>query len=248
MPPRGSCGPHDPEIASPHGRVTLVLADHDPLVRKAVSEAIARGDDVAVVGEAANSADAISSVLEEQPDIVLLDAELPPGGGIAATMELLSVAPKLRVVLFSIHEEVGLALAGLEAGVVGFLSKDIDMGALARALRSVTRGEAAISRRLALDVIAQLSVTTVRMRRMRPLRSPLTDRQWEVIDLLAEGRTPPEIAEQLDVSVHTIRRHVRKVLHGLGAGTSVEAVQEAERLRTGRAPIKRIANSSAAYW
>ena len=126
---------------------------------------MATRDDVVVVGEAANSNDSIAVVLEHAPDIVLLDLDLPPAGGIAATAQLIGIAPMVRVVLFSVRDDEELGLAGLQAGAAGFLSKDIDMSALARALRSVAGGEAAVSRRMALQAI-------IRLRSMASARPP----------------------------------------------------------------------------
>jgi two-component system, NarL family, response regulator LiaR len=198
-------------------------------------------DDVNVVGEAGSSADAVAAVLEEAPDIVLLDTELPPAGGIAATAQLLAVQPLVSVVLFSVIDDEEVGLYGLQAGAAGFLSKDIDMSALARALKSVVQGEAAISRRLALHAIVKLRAVAAQVRSMRPVRSPLTNRQWEILDLLSEGQSTPEIADQLGLSSATVRGHLRMLLRALGARTPAEAVQAADRLRTG-GPLKPVAH------
>jgi len=233
---RGTWAVHSAEAPPKSlGPVRLLLADHDPLARKAVREAMATRDDVVVVGEAANSNDSIAVVLEHAPDIVLLDLDLPPAGGIAATAQLIGIAPMVRVVLFSVRDDEELGLAGLQAGAAGFLSKDIDMSALARALRSVAGGEAAVSRRMALQAIIRLRSMASQLTAMRPVRSPLTNRQWEVLDLLAEGRSVNAIAKQLRVSTDTVRGHVRMLMRGLGARTTAEAVRMAERLRSGSA-------------
>lgn len=196
---------------------------------------MATRDDVLVVGEASNSNDSIAAVLEHAPDIVLLDVDLPPAGGVAATAQLLGIAPMVRVVLFTVREDEELGLAGLQAGATGFLSKDIDMSALARALKSVAGGEAAVSRRMALQAIIRLRSMASQLTSMRPVRSPLTNRQWEVLDLLAEGQGIAEIAQRLRVSVDTVRGHVRMLLRALGASSPAEAVRLADRLRSGHA-------------
>jgi DNA-binding NarL/FixJ family response regulator len=216
-----------------HGPVTLLIADHDPLARQAVREAMSSREDVVVVAEASSSAEAVAAVMHEAPDIVLLDTELPPAGGISATAQLLAIEPRLPVVLFSVQDDEDVGLYGLEAGATGFLSKDIDMSALARALRSVVRGEAAVSRRLALHAIERLRTVTAQVRSMRPVRSPLTNRQWEILDLLGEGRTTSEIAQQLGLSSATVRGHLRMLLRALEAHTPAEAIQAAQRLRGG---------------
>jgi DNA-binding NarL/FixJ family response regulator len=186
-----------------------------------------------VVTEAACSLEVTECITEHSPDVILADTELPPAGAIAATIQFLAVDPTVRVVLFSVHPDEQLALRGLEAGASGFLLKDIDMSALARALRSVARGEAAVSRQLSLVMVARLRLLGARLRDMRPVNSPVTDRQWEVLDLMGAGHSVTEISEVLGVSIDTARSHVRMVLRGLGARTPSEAVRVADCLRAG---------------
>jgi DNA-binding NarL/FixJ family response regulator len=144
------------EPAPAPARVRVILAEHDPQAREAVREAMARPDDLIVVGEATTAAEATAAVLELAPDIVLLDADLPPEGGIAAAVQLLAAAHATRVVLLSNDDNIDVALSALAAGASGCLTKSIETRALARTLRSVARGEAAISRRLTLEAIRRL--------------------------------------------------------------------------------------------
>lgn len=211
----------------------LLVADHDPLCRQAVRQAMSKRGDIDLVSEAAFIGEAVTGTVQHAPDVALIDADLPPLGGIAATAQLMAIDPALRVVVFSVREDEELALSGLEAGAAGFLNKDIDMSALARALISVSRGEAAISRRLALRTVTQLRSAAIKLRDMRPVESPLTDRQWQVLKLIEEGRTAAEIAEELHVSASTVRSHLRLSLRTLGARTPAEAVAAADRLRGG---------------
>ena len=217
----------------PPGSIKLVLADHDPLPRRAVVQAMGGRPEVQIVAEASSYQAALTAVADHHPDVILMDTELPPAGGIVATAQLLAISPGLRVVLFAVHESDEVGLAGLEAGASGFLSKDIDMSALARALRSVSDGEAAISRRLTHKAIDRLRTLGGTRRGMRPVRGPLTDRQWEVLDLAAEGQPPGQIAAELGVSVDTVRAHLRSARHSLGARSLPEMLRAAEQLRTG---------------
>jgi DNA-binding NarL/FixJ family response regulator len=214
-------------------RTKLLIADHDPLARQAVRQAIASRDDLEVVAESASSIDALATLVDQLPDVILLDAALPPQGGVTATGQLLAVAPDVHIILFAIQEDPELAFAALEAGAAGFLSKDIEMRALARSVRSVARGEAAISRRLAALTIMRMRGMSAQLRGMRPVHSVLTNRQWEVLELMARGHTRLEMAERLSVSPDTVRGHVRMVLRSLGARTPAEAVKVAHRLRAG---------------
>ncbi len=144
--------PHSDAVAS----VRVLLADHDPLARRAAREALLKEDDFAIAGEVADGLGAVAMTLAIQPDVVLMEAHLPRMSGIAATRQISERAPRVRVVVFAIYDDHELGLRGLEAGAVGFLSKDIDRSALARSLRGVCRGEAAIPRRLALRVVERL--------------------------------------------------------------------------------------------
>jgi DNA-binding NarL/FixJ family response regulator len=217
--------------------VKLVIVDQDPLARRAVRQGMSARADVVVVAEAASCEEAIRVLTDRASDVVVLDAALPPMGGIAAMRRLLAVAPGTPVVLFSIDEQTELGLSALEAGAAGFLSKDIEMDALGRALTRVVAGEAAISRRLAHQAIVQLRKAAAQARGMRPVNSSLTNRQWEVLELLIEERSTSDIAQHLSLSLGTVRAHVRTLLQSLGARTPAEAAEAAERLRHRTPPI-----------
>jgi two-component system, NarL family, invasion response regulator UvrY len=222
------------EDGVPSSYVRLLLADSDPLARTAVREGMKARSDLRVVAEAADSSEVLLGIGEHGPDVVLADTDLPPWGASIATRKFIALDPALHVVLFSVHVDEQLTLEGLNAGACGVLPKDIDMSALARALSSAARGEAALSRRLSRQMMARLRVLEARITEMRPLTSPLTDRQWEVLGLLTAGHSVEQISDLLNVSIDTARGHVRMVLRRLGAETPTEAVRVAECLRMGR--------------
>ena len=118
-----------------------------------------------------------------------------------------------------------MALTGLRAGAAGFLTKDLPVEALPRASRAVTRGEAAVSRAMTQQLIEYLRDQPERQSGMRPVRSPLTNREWEVVGLLAEQRSNAEIAAALVVSSATVRSHMKSILRKLGVRTRQEAVE-----------------------
>jgi two-component system, NarL family, response regulator LiaR len=126
-----------------------------------------------------------------------------------------------------------MGLVGLRAGASGFLSKDLDVDVLPRALRGACDGEAVISRRLSMVLVNQLRAAPVGTIGMRPVKSPLTAREWEVVDLLHQGRTTEQIADQLVLSGETIRSHIKNLMRKLGTHSREEAVEAAHRMRGG---------------
>jgi DNA-binding NarL/FixJ family response regulator len=215
----------------PEGRVRVLVADRDPLARRTVRQALGADGGFAIVAEAADGPQAVAAALRTRPDVVLIDADLPPANGIQATRRILREAPAVRVVILAMTEDAELAVLGFRAGASGFLTKDLELAGLGRALRAVLRGEATVSRRLALDLIERVRQSPARVTGMRPVHSALTPRQWEVLDLLSVGDANEEIAEQLGLSVGTARTHVRNILRKLGVPTRAQAVEVAERLR-----------------
>jgi NarL family two-component system response regulator LiaR len=215
------------------GELRVLVADDDPLVRSAVREALSSPGDIRIDGEASNGEQAVAIALRRRPDVVLLDVGIPRVDAITVTRRIHQQAPDVHVVVFSSSPDDELGLLGLRAGAVGFLLKDVTSEALARALRGIARGEAAVSRTLTRQVLDYLHLGTETGSGMRPVWSTLTSREWQVLDLLCEGRATEEIADRLVLSVETIRTHVKHVLAKLGAHSRAEAIAVAKRLRAG---------------
>ena len=139
--------------------------------------------------------------------------------------------PGICIVILSSTEDQEVGLMGLRAGASGFLAKSVGVEALPRALRGAKAGEAVVSRRMAMRVIEGLRKVREDGSGMRPVRSRLTSREWEVLDLLCDGRSTEDVADTLVLSAETVRSHVKHVLGKLGVHTRAEAVEAAERLR-----------------
>jgi NarL family two-component system response regulator LiaR len=218
---------------TPGSPLRILVVDDDPLVRRALTDALNAAPDIVVAAEAADGREAIDLAVEHRPDVVLMDVELPVINGIAATMRIRREAPDVHVVITanSVDDELGLLV--LRAGASGFLLKDVSSDALSRALHGVVHGEAAISRSLVLKIIERLRRSPDRGTGMRPVRSNLTAREWQVLDLLCDGASTEAIASALVLSTETIRSHVKHVLSKLGAHSRSDAVAIANRLRGG---------------
>jgi DNA-binding NarL/FixJ family response regulator len=150
---------------------------------------------------------------------------------VEAVRALLQAAPAVRVVVFASVPDDHEGLKLIREGAAGYLAKDMEPEALPRILRGVSYGEAAISRRLAMS-LAEVYRRGPRVGTgLRPVRSPLTDREWEVLDLLATGARTDEIAQTLVLSTETVRSHLKNLYRKLGVRSRAEAVEAAERLR-----------------
>jgi len=225
--------PGSPNTANTANSLRIVVADGDPLARQALRATLGRHPDLEVEAEARSGREAVEVALRLEPDVVLLDADIPDGDGIVATTLIARRSPDVRVLVLSRIEDDALGLLVLRAGASGFLRKDVAPDALARAVRGLNAGEAAISRTLARKVVDRLRTAPERGSGMRPVHSTLTTREWQVLDLLCDGASTTEIAETLVLTPDTVRTHVKHVLSKLGAHTRDEAIAAATRLRTG---------------
>jgi len=208
----------------------VALVDDDPMVRRVLRTALALTA-IEVIAEAENPARLREIADRDQPDIVLIDADMPDGAGLAAALELHQERPAVRVVFLASGSGTSLGFLALRAGGVGYLRKDLGGEALSRALRGVARGEAAISRRMTAQLIERLRTMPATTAGMRPVRSTLTAREWHVLDLLCEGASTDAIAERLVLSRETVRSHIKRLMAKIGAHSREEAVRTAARIR-----------------
>ena len=220
----------DDRRADRAANLRVIIADHDPLARGFVKSALQRAG-MTVVAEAANGRDAAELAIFYKPECVLMDLAMPGVGGLEATRRIMERAPDTRVVLLTTSDEDAIGLLGLRTGACGFINKEIDVDALPRTLRATVAGEAAISRRLTMLLIERYRRTRYDGLGMRPVRSTLTAREWEVLDLLCSGANTEMIAEDLVLSPETVRTHVKNLMRKLGVSSRREAVLAAHRLR-----------------
>jgi NarL family two-component system response regulator LiaR len=213
-------------------RLRAIIADDDPFARRLIKDSLQRGDFL-VIAEAQNGREAVELTLHYRPDVVLMDVVMPELDGIAATRRICKELPDQVVVILTSTGEDEMGMLGLRAGATGFLSKEVDINVLPQALRGARGGEAAISRKLGRRVLEQLRRVPEGSTGMRPVKSPLTPREWEVIDLLYESKTTDQIADTLVLSSETVRSHVKNILRKLDARSREEAVAIAQQMRGG---------------
>jgi two-component system nitrate/nitrite response regulator NarL len=189
----------------------LIADDHAP-TRAGVGEAL-ENDEFDVVAEVADAHAAVEAAARERPDVCLLDIHMP-GGGIAAAAEITDLVPGSRVVMLTASRDDADLFAALKAGASGYLLKDMDAERLPAALRGVLAGEAALPRALVARVLEEFRGAERRpiLRLLRRRGVELTDREWEVLELLRDEFSTAEIAARLNVSQVTVRRHVSGIL------------------------------------
>ena len=220
----------DEQLPERESVLRVIIADDDPLARRVVKRAL-QDAGVTVIAEASNGREAAELALYYRPDCVLMDLVMPEVDGFEATRRIVNRAPEIRVVMLTASDEEDIGLLGLRTGACGFLNKEIDIESLPRALRGTLAGEAAISRVLTMKLIERFRRSREDGLGMRPVRSDLTAREWEVLDLLCAQATTDEIADALVLSPETVRSHVKNLLRKLGVRSRVEAVAAAQRLR-----------------
>lgn len=205
-------------------RARLLLAEADGPTRAGLRIALA-AEGYEVVGEATDRATAIEVALEQRPDAALIAVDLP-GGGIEATAALAERLPGTRFVLLSPHPNGEELLAAVLAGAAGYLPKDISLRRLPHALGGVLAGEVALPRRYSQHLLETLRGREIQ-RALVSTRTGanLTDREWQVLHLLGEGASTPQIAHRLRISEVTVRRHVSAVLAKLGAPDRESAIR-----------------------
>jgi NarL family two-component system response regulator LiaR len=211
-------------------RLKVVIADDDPLARRAIRDAL-QDEGVVVVAEAANGNDARRLVAHYRPDVVLMDVVMPGGDGVQATRLLREQCPDVAVVMLAANDDPDLALVCLRAGAVGFLPKTIDLRSLPRALRSALAGEAVVTRQLTMHLIEGLRRTGPAGAGMRPVRSSLTQREWEVLDLLCQGLSTEAVSASLVLSGETVRSHIKHIFRKLGVSSRQAAIDVAQTMR-----------------
>jgi DNA-binding NarL/FixJ family response regulator len=206
--------------------IRVVLADDQPLVRAGFAMILGAEDGIEVVGEADNGAVALDLVRATRPDIVLMDIRMPEVDGLAATRQISADADleSVRVLILTTFELDEYVFEAIRSGASGFLVKHTQPAELVRAVREIARGEALLSPSVTRRLIAEFAARPQRPDVVPPTMSVLTEREREVVGLVAQGMTNDEIAEELVLSPATARTHVSRAMVKLGARDRAQLV------------------------
>ena len=205
-------------------RVRVMLVDDDELMRKGLAAVLSSDERIEVVAEAGNGRQAVQRARHARPDVVLMDVRMPELDGIAATGELIAGAPEARVVILTTFEEDDYILGALRAGASGFLLKRSSPEQLIAAIHTVAAGDALLSPSVTRRVIDRMAAQPLVGDAADPRLEELTPREREVLGLIAQGLSNPEIAAALTVEETTVKTHVKRVLMKTGARDRVHAV------------------------
>jgi DNA-binding NarL/FixJ family response regulator len=200
----------------------LIVDDH-PVTRDGLRAALGTADDVVVVGEASSGEEAIQAVDKLTPDVVFMDVRMPGISGIDATKEIRHDHPETRVILFTVEESRSSISEAIQAGVSGYLLKDVTADELVNAARLALQGKAVIH-----PALTQAFIEEVRLVDRRP-EAPLSRREIEILQKVAYGSTTKEVADELGISPHTVKTHLERIFEKLGANDRAQAVAIAIR-------------------
>lgn len=212
-------------------RIRVVIADPDPLARRVIRDELQSQTGFVVVAEAGDGVEALELCNHYRPDALVTEVDLPRTDAIEVARALRAAGRDVNVVMFSVQQGDELELRALRAGAVGYIPKSTGIGAIAPALRAVVaRGEAAISRKLTMRLIERLRAAPEAGSGMRPIRSNLTPREWEVLDLLVSGASTKDIADTLYLTHDTVYSHVKNIMRKLDVHSRDEAIAVASQL------------------
>ncbi|CAO5147607.1 Uncharacterized transcriptional regulatory protein YxjL [Frankia sp. AiPs1] len=216
-----------PSEANP---IRVLIVDDHALFRRGLEMVLGQEVDIEVVGEAADGSEAVTMAKETAPDIVLMDVRMPRRGGIDATSAIKEAVPSAKIVMLTISDEEADLYDAIKAGAMGYLLKEISIDEVAADIRAVYGGQSLISPSMASKLLSEFAAM-IKNKDDRPqLPTPrLTEREMEVLRLVAKGMNNRDIAKQLFISENTVKNHIRNILEKLQLHSRMEAVVYAVR-------------------
>ena len=201
----------------------ILIVDDHPVTRGGLKTALSTSDEVEIVGEAGSGEEAIDAVLELKPEVVFMDVRMPGMGGIEATRIIRQESPQTKVILFTVDESRQVIGEAIQAGVSGYLLKDVSAQELVNAARLALEDKAVIHPSLTRAFIEEVQYVD-----RRP-EAPLSRRETEILQMVAYGSTTKEVAHDLGISPHTVKTHLERIFEKLGANDRAQAVAIALR-------------------
>lgn len=213
-------------------KIKVLLVDDQALFREGLSTLLSLKDDIEIIGEAGNGLEALEMAAKLKPNVILMDLRMPVLDGVAATRQLKENNHPARVIVLTTFDDDETVFDGLRAGAVGYLLKDVSSDILTEAIRAAARGESFLQPSIAAKVLAEFNRLEDRrpVARSSGLIEPLSDRELEIVRLLANGESNKEIAVRLYITEGTVKNHVTNVLGKLGVRDRTQAALRAREL------------------
>ena len=221
-----------PSGTAPDARdgIRVMICDDHALFRRGLIMVLESEDGVEVVGEAEDGEDAIAKAAELAPDVILMDVRMPRVSGIDATRAIADVVPTAKILMLTVSDEEEDLYEAIKAGATGYLLKEISIEEVASAIRSVVNGQSLISPSMASKLLNEFTNLAKKADERQAVPTPrLTERELEVLKLVAQGMSNREIAGELYISENTVKNHVRNILEKLHLHSRMEAVVYAVR-------------------
>jgi two-component system NarL family response regulator len=209
--------------------IRVMLVDDQELFRRGLDLVLRDEPDIEVVGEAGDGLAAIERAAELQPDVVMMDVRLPGVGGIEAARRIRNAQPSTKVVMLTVSDDEEDLFGAIRAGVSGYLLKEISIDEVANAVRAVVQGQALVTPSMAAKLFSEFNVLSRRVDAQHGTTPRLTDREVEVLRLVAKGMSNKEIATELVIAENTVKNHVRNILEKLQMRSRMEAAMYAVR-------------------
>lgn len=208
------------------GKITVLLADDHLIVRNGVRAVLNLQENIEVVAEANSGSEAIEQAKQHAPDVILMDLVMPGMDGIDATRIIKEISPTTQIIILTSYHEDEHIFPAIKAGALSYLLKDIDATSLITAIKQAAVGEATLHPRIASRVVAELSG---RKSEEPNIFAELSEREFEVLEQIANGKSNAEIAETLVISHKTVKRHVSNILSKLHLADRTQAAVMAWR-------------------
>jgi DNA-binding NarL/FixJ family response regulator len=197
--------------------IKVLIADDHAVVRRGLKQILEDSGDIAVLGEASNAAEIMEKLYENEWDILILDITMPGKNGLDALIDIKQKKPDLKILVLSIHPEEEIAIRAFKSGASGYLNKDSVPLELIKSVKKVSEGGKYISTSFAESILLSMDKD-----QMKPLHDSLSDREFQVLCLIASGNTLSQIANELSLSVKTISTYRSRILEKIGLKTNVE--------------------------
>lgn len=211
--------------------IRVLLVDDQALFREGLRTLLSIWPDLEVVGEAGDGAEAVETAVALRPDVVLMDLRMPVLDGVAATRRLRQELPDCKIIVLTTFDDDEHVFDGLRAGAVGYLLKDVPSEKLVEAIRAAADGTSFLQPSIAAKVLAEFTrLTPTTAPAAQPLVEPLSERELEILALLAAGGSNREIANQLYIAEGTVKNHVTNILGKLGVRDRTQAALKAKEL------------------